>query len=114
MAEDLTRYRDDPVGFVTDVLGEAGAPYSKQVEMLEAVVEHRRVSVVGANGSGKDWTAARAVLWWLETRPEATVLVTGPTQRQVEEIVWQQMRLAHAAAGRPLPPQRRARGGFLC
>ncbi len=86
-----------PVGFVRDVLGEAGMPYSKQVEMLEAVVVHRRVSVVGANGSGKDWAAARTVLWWLETRPEATVLVTGPTQRQVEEIVWQQMRLAHAA-----------------
>ena len=97
MTEDLTRYRNDPVGFVRDVLGEAGMPYSKQAEMLEAVVEHRRVSVVGANGSGKDWAAARAVLWWLETRPEATVLVTGPTQRQVEEIVWQQMRLAHAA-----------------
>ena len=72
VAEDLTRYRNDPVGFVTDVLGEAGMPYSKQVEMLEAIVEHRRVSVVGANGSGKDWAAARTVLWWLETRPEAT------------------------------------------
>ena len=102
VAEDLTRYRDDPVGFVRDVLGEAGMPYSKQVEMLEAVVVHRRVSVVGANGSGKDWAAARTVLWWLETRPEATVLVTGPTQRQVEEIVWQQMRLAHAAGEKRL------------
>ena len=63
MAEDLTRYADDPVGFVRDVLGEAGMPYSKQVEMLEAIVQHRRVSVVGANSAGKDWTAARAVLW---------------------------------------------------
>ncbi len=98
MAEDLTRYRDDPVGFVTDVLGEAGTPYSKQVQMLEALVDNRRVSVVGANGSGKDWAAARAVLWWVETRPEAKVVVTGPTQRQVEEIVWQEMREAYAAA----------------
>ena len=98
MAEDFTQYANDPVGFVTDVLGDAGAPYSKQVEMLEAIVDHRRVSVVGANGSGKDWAAGRAVLWWLETRPESKAVVMGPTQRQVEEIVWQEMREAYAAA----------------
>ena len=98
VAEDLTRYANDPVGFVTDVLGDAGAPYSKQAEMLEALVDHRRVSVVGANGSGKDWAAARAMLWWLETRPESKALTLGPTQRQVEEIVWQEMREAYAAA----------------
>ena len=98
VAEDLTRYANDPVGFVTDVLGDAGAPYSKQAEMLEALVEHRRVSVVGANGSGKDWAAGRAVLWWLETRPESKALTLGPTQRQVDEVVWQEMREAYAAA----------------
>ena len=96
--EDLTRYANDPVGFVTDVLGDAGAPYSKQAEMLEALVDHRRVSVVGANGSGKDWTAGRAVLWWLETRLDSKALVMGPTQRQVEEIVWPEMREAYAGA----------------
>ncbi|MXW29466.1 MAG: hypothetical protein F4Z88_01585 [Chloroflexi bacterium] len=98
MAEDFTRYANDPVGFVTDVLGDAGTPYSKQAEMLEALVDHRRVSVVGANGSGKDWAAGRAVLWWLETRPESKALTLGPTQRQVEEIVWREMREAYAAA----------------
>ena len=98
MAEDFTQYANDPVGFLTDVLGDAGAPYSKQAEMLEALVDHRRVSVVGANGSGKDWAAGRAVLWWLETRPESKAVVMGPTQRQVEEIVWQEMREAYAAA----------------
>ena len=98
VAEDLTRYANDPVGFLTDVLGDAGAPYSKQAEMLDALVHHRRVSVVGANGSGKDWAAARAMLWWLETRPESKALTLGPTQRQVEEIVWQEMREAYAAA----------------
>ncbi len=98
MAEDFTKYANDPVGFLTDVLGDAGAPYSKQAEMLEALVEHRRISVVGANGSGKDWAAGRAVLWWLETRPESKALTLGPTQRQVDEVVWQEMREAYAAA----------------
>ena len=100
MAVVLDSYRDDPVGFVEEVLGDA--PYAKQREMLEAVVHNRRVSVVGANGSGKDWAAARAVLWWLATRPRATVVVTGPTQRQVEEIVWRELRTAYKASSVPL------------
>ena len=100
MAVVLDSYRDDPVGFVEEVLGDA--PYAKQREMLEAVVHNRRVSVVGANGSGKDWAAARAVLWWIATRPRATVVVTGPTQRQVEEIVWRELRGAYKASRIPL------------
>ena len=51
---------NDPVHFVQELLGER--PYDKQVEMLKAVARSRRVSVVGCNGSGKDWAAARAVL----------------------------------------------------
>ena len=98
VAEDLTRYANDPVGFLTDVLGDAGAPYSKQAEILEALVDHRRVTVVGANGSGKDWAAGRVVVWWEETHPEGKAIVMGPTQRQVEEIIWPEMSEAYAAA----------------
>ena len=57
----ISREHSDPVAFVEDVLGES--PYSKQEEILRAVARSRRVSVVGCNGSGKDWAAARAVLW---------------------------------------------------
>ena len=46
----------------------------------------------------QDWAAARAILWWIETRPKAKVIVTGPTLRQVKEIVWKELRAAHAAA----------------
>lgn len=98
----LESYANDPVGFVRDVLPEAGLPYGKQVEMLESVARNRRVSVVGCNGSGKDWGASRTVIWWVETRPRAKAIVTGPTQRQVEEVVWREMRLAYALAGREL------------
>jgi hypothetical protein len=58
----LRELREDPVRFVSEVLGETGAPYPKQAEVLAACASSRRVSVVGCNGSGKDWAAARAVL----------------------------------------------------
>ena len=102
MAVVLDQYRDDPVRFVKEVLGETGKPYAKQREMLQLLAHNRRVSVVGANGSGKDWAAARAILWWLATRVRAMVVVTGPTQRQVEEIVWRELRAAYKAARVPL------------
>jgi len=86
----------EPVEFVKEVLGEE--PYGKQVEILEAVAKHRRVSVVGCNGSGKDWTAARVVLWWVNAYRPAKAIVTGPTTRQVSEIVWREMQWAHAWA----------------
>ena len=76
--------------FVKDALGEE--PYGKQQDILRAVdSEARRVSVVGCNGSGKDWTAARVVLWWVHRYSPAKAVVTGPTLRQVEDIVWNEV-----------------------
>ena len=85
-----------PLAFVREVLRER--PYEKQVEILNAVPGSRRVSVVGCNGSGKDWVAARIVLWWLHAHSPAKVIVTGPTARQVDDIVWNEMRSAYANA----------------
>ena len=85
-----------PEEFVREALGEN--PYEKQVEILKAVPEHRRVSVVGCNGSGKDWTAARVVLWWVNAYSPAKAIVTGPTTRQVSDIVWREMQSAFAGA----------------
>ena len=85
-----------PVEFVREVLGEA--PYDKQVDILTAVAGSRRVSVVGCNGSGKDWAAARAVLWWVQSRSPSKAIVTGPTTRQVDDIVWNEIRTAYSQA----------------
>ncbi len=82
----------DPEYFLRDILG--ARPYPKQIEMMLAIRDHRRVSVVGCNSSGKDWTAGRAVLWWLCSRSPAKVIVTGPTTRQVADIVWNEIRAA--------------------
>ena len=94
----LAQYRDDPVGFVERVLPNAGKPYPKQTEMLNLVAKQRRISVVGCHASGKDWVTARVILWWLETRPKAKVVVIAPTQRQMEQILWQELASAIASA----------------
>ncbi|MXX98303.1 MAG: hypothetical protein F4Y58_00120, partial [Gammaproteobacteria bacterium] len=93
----LDAYKNDPVGFVEQVLGHP-PPYDKQRDILRTVADERRTSVVGANGSGKDWAAARTILWWLATRQRAIAVATGPTQRQVEQIVWRELRAAWKAS----------------
>ena len=90
----------DPISFVEETLGEE--PYEKQTDILSAVARSRRVSVVGCHGSGKDWAAARAVLWWLHSRSPAKAIVTGPTTRQVDDILWREIRTAHAHAAHRL------------
>ena len=74
------------------------SPYEKQTEIFDAVARSLRVSVVGCNGSGKDWAAARVVLWWLHSRRPAKAIVTGPTSRQVDDIVWNEIRSAYVRA----------------
>ncbi len=91
----------DPVRFVHEVLGER--PYDKQEAILRAVARRRRVSVVGCNGSGKDWAAARVVLWWMHSRSPVKALVTGPTTRQVDDIVWREIKYAYSGASGALP-----------
>ena len=98
----LERFRDDPVAFVAHALPNAGKPYPKQVEMLNLAANERKVSVVGCNGSGKDWTLARIILWWIETRPAAVVVVLATTKRQMVEILWRQLAIAVANASVPL------------
>jgi len=80
----------DPEVFLREVLGDD--PYDKQVEMMDAAARSRRISVVGANSSGKDWTAGRVVHWWQNTRYPAKTIVTGPSTRQVHDIVWNEVK----------------------
>lgn len=84
---DFTRYENDPVGFIREVLGEDDpGPWSAQVEIAESVRDSPLVVVRGCNSSGKDWLSARLALWWVYSK-RGLALVTGPTQRQVREIV---------------------------
>ena len=79
------KYKDDPVGFMRDVLG--ADPWSRQIEIAETVLELPLVCVQGANGVGKDFTIGQLALWWAYAR-RGLVLVTAPTQRQVREVLF--------------------------
>ena len=90
------KYLDDPVGFARDVLGVE--PWSRQVEVLEAVRDHMRVAVRSGHKVGKSHTAAIVALWFYCSNPDARVVMTSTTARQVDQILWREVRMQHTRA----------------
>ena len=76
--------------------------WSRQEEVLDALMRERRVAVKSGNGLGKDFTAAVAVLWYLHCHDPAIVLSTAPTFRQVRHVLWRQIHRLHRQAADPL------------
>ena len=90
-------YPNDPVGFIREVLDED--PWSIQEQIALAVRDYPQVAVPSCFGSGKDWIAARLVAWWVSTGGIA--VTTADTFRQVRDILWRELRKAHARGGLP-------------
>src|SRR3990167_11212730 len=88
--ETMERLRENPVLFSQEVLG--GTPWLKQIQIMESVRDNLKTSVRSANGVGKGWVASDIALWWLYTRYPAIVITSAPTNRQVEEILWGEIR----------------------
>lgn len=55
---------------------------------------HARVAVKGCHASGKTFTAATAVLWFLTRYPDGIVVTTAPTWTSVRKMVWGEIRKA--------------------
>ncbi len=83
----------DPAGFIADELG--AKLWDRQREVAEAVRDWPRVAVRSCNGSGKTFVAAHIVLWWLMCFDDALVITTAPTEHQVRDILWREIRRAY-------------------
>lgn len=91
----LAKCRADPALFMRKILG--AEPWSKQLEILDSVVENSETNVVSGHGVGKDWLAARIACWWVCTR-RGIVITTAPKDDQVRTILWGELRSAHEGA----------------
>lgn len=96
-------YPDDPLGFFRDVLG--WQPWRMQREIAGSVVHNRNTYVKKCHASGGTALMARLALWFLYAYPDdsTVVLTTAPTNRQVEELLWRELRTAFYAAKIALP-----------
>lgn len=95
------RCRQDPAWWIRTFLG--GDPWEAQVRIAESVRDHVRTAVKACHAPGKTWLAARVVLWFLCSHYGARVLTTAPTWRQVENVLWREVRAAYEGSRVQLP-----------
>lgn len=90
----------DPVIFLDSVLG--CGHWSKQDEIIRAVFSNQRVCVKSCHGIGKTYIAARIAHAFMFAFIDSIVVTTAPTFRQVENILWREMRISKARSLIPL------------
>ncbi len=92
--------KTQPVWWVKKVLG--AIPWEKQREILNSVRDNPRTAVRSCHGIGKSFTAGQVILWFLYNFPRSIVLSTAPTWRQVEKLVWKEVRASYKRSKVPL------------
>ena len=92
------RFRVDPVLYFRRILGVE--PWTRQIEIIEAVRDYPRVAVASGHKVSKSHTAGGLALWFYGSFDDAQVVMSSTTSRQVDQILWRQLRMLKARAGR--------------
>jgi hypothetical protein len=95
---DLGIYRDRPDLYCEQVLRVRLTPGQGEVCRL-IVTPPYRVLVKSGHNVGKSFLAACLVSWWFDTRNPGVTITTAPTDRQVKDILWKEVRRVRGAAG---------------
>lgn len=80
----------DPIWWARKVLGVQF--WSAQRDIIESVRDNDRTTARSCHGIGKSHLAGNTALWFLYSFPYSIVLTTAPTWRQVEKLVWKEVR----------------------
>ena len=83
------RAQNKPIWWCREFLGSEFWDMQKQV--LISVRDNKRTSVTACHAVGKTFLTANAAIWFLMAHPDACVLLTAPTYRQVSEVLWRQI-----------------------
>lgn len=85
--EFLSRYRNDPVGFVKNLFGATPDPWQEIV--LRAVARgETRISIRSGNGVGKTTLLAWLQIWFILTRYPCKIVCTAPTAPQLFDALF--------------------------
>lgn len=97
---EVASYATDPCGYAANVLGVSW--WHKQQEIANALLTPPyRVLVKACQNVGKTHLGGGLVNWWFDSFDPGLTLTTAPTDRQVQDLLWKEVR-----------GQRGQRGGF--
>lgn len=83
----------NPAKFITGILGEE-ALEDYHYRICSAVNEYDRIAIKACHAVGKTWICGRLVPWFISTHKNSIVITTAPTNRQVETLLWGEIRKA--------------------
>lgn len=84
----------DPVAFAHQ--GLAVQTWLMQRLILRSIRDNERTAVGACHSIGKTFITAVAILWFLFMHRGAIVLITAPTWRQVEKVIWPEFKSLYA------------------
>lgn len=96
----IAAYRADPVLYAREALGVTW--WDRQCQVADALLRHRRVLVKASHAVGKTHVAAGLINWHFDCFDPGIAIATAPTQRQVIDVLWKEVR-----------SQRKGRPGLL-
>jgi hypothetical protein len=73
--------------------------WGKQLEIAQALIEHKRVLVKASHSIGKSHLAGGLVNWFYDSYRPSVTLTTAPTHLQVSDVLWKEVRVQRR--GRP-------------
>lgn len=97
-SSDYSEYAADPVGFIEIELGEKLTEQQKAIAL--SVRDNRETNVQAAHGVGKSHLSSRLALYWIYC-VGGMVITTAPTARQVNQIIWGEIRRAYCKLSLP-------------
>ena len=93
--ETILRWRNDPVLYAEERLGKTLlAEHEKELlrALPKSAIDRKPLVVPSAHAMGKDFTIdGIGALWFVECWGPCKVIMTGPTDRQVKEIMWSEL-----------------------
>ena len=91
------RYQRDPVAFCREILGVE--PHFKQIELLEAIRDGKRIVAPSGGGLGKTTCVGWVVWWWVCCFEDGAVTVSNFTGNQLFTQDWFEIKKAFNGSG---------------
>lgn len=101
------QYENDPVAYAYDILGVRLTRIQQEIAYLICKPPYKVLCRAG-HSVGKSFLGAVLVNWWYDTFNPGFCLTTAPTERQVKDILWKEVRVLRSQAKDP-----KYRNGFV-
>ncbi len=96
--------REDYAWFMTHALDvKEEYLWYKMQEVADSMRDNERTTVGAGHGVSKTYSLARLCLGFLICNCPSTVVTTAPTDKQVTDVLWREIRAAHTNARIPMP-----------